>query len=613
MLRRLCVAWFLCCGGASAASIAWEPAKSADSCADAGTFQRDLEARLGRALSEVPDAPQVLRITIDRAGKTFVAHIELRNAQSTLVGERTLSVQGERCQAIEPYLSLAVALMIDPEADLGEPSEHAAPANEPPSSETEAAPAAPAERSVAPPPPPVPSETQLARISGTGRRVVYVYPALRDNASASQAHSASSLALNVLAQRLLGRRLFEREIYTVVEPPALFEDTLSAESFRRGALGAAPPKAFRAPDVPAPEAEYLLQPIVTALTVQDGLDYSRGTQLPLVTVTLRLELAGVDYVRREELEALDVTETVSVEGNRHDGRAVGFAVRLALGKAVESLLSALRREGAFRIRPRWDAGASRMELGSLRSVEAGDRFQFEDASGARSGWAVARDIEANRGRLQVWKSGTGERLVDVGKQQRGTFEVSLRHVQHLADHEASDADRARAMAGSRSTRALGSVSEYGIDWRYYIEPQSGSGLRPFAASNLSFLKSDEFAFGISTQGGLGYEFGLLPAIGLSVMPFASLGPMLIEGKVGTKSALNSPLENVIGLVGSAGVRLELYRLFGSLSLSTSAQFQYVAALYSGTPREQYLDDRYPNLNTFVLQLGGAFRPSDYPD
>lgn len=613
MLGRLCVAWFLCCGSASAASIAWEPAKSADSCADARTFQRDLEARLGRSLAEVPDAPQVLRITIDRAGKTFIAHIELRNSQSTLVGERTLSVQGERCEAIEPYLSLAVALMIDPEADLGEPEKHA----EPPANDSfpggPAVPPAPVPPAVAATPPPAPVESPVARISGRGRHVVYVYPALRDNADASQAHSAASVALSVLAQRLFGRRLVERELYTVVEPPALFQDALSAESFRRGAFDTAPPKAFSAPDVLAPEPEYVLQPLVTSLTVQDGLDYSRGSQLPLVTVTLRLGLAGIDYVRREELEPLDATETVSVEGNRHDARAVGFAVRLALGKAVESLLGALRREGAFRIRPRWEAEANAMVLGSLRSVEAGDRFQFEDASGARSGWAVARDVEANRARLQIWKSCTGERLVDVGKQQRGTFEVSLRRVQHLADRDASDADRVRAMAGSRSTRALGSVSEYGIDWRYYIEPPSGSGLRPFAASNLSFLKSDEVAIGISTQGGLGYEFSVLPTIGLSLMPFASLGPTLIEGKLGTNSELNSPLSNVVGLVGSAGVRLELYRLFGALSLSASAQFQYVAALYSETPREQYLDDRYPNLNSFVLQLGGAYRPSDYPD
>lgn len=609
MLRRLCVAWLFWCGGASAATIAWEPSKNADSCSSASAFQRDLEARLGRPLAEMRDAPQALRVTVDRVGKAFIAHIELRNDRAELVGERTLSVRGERCQAIEPYLSLAVALMIDPDADLGEPSEHVeeakneppSPVSEPPVVDKQAAPSEPAA-----PLPPV-----AARVSGRGRRVVYVYPAL---SASSDPHRRSSVALSQLTQRLFGQRLLEREIYTVVQPPPLFESALQAENFRRDAPDRAPPKAFTAPNVLAPGADYLLQPIIDSLTVQDGLDYSRGSQLPLVTVTVRMSLAGIDYVRHEELEALDVTETVSVEGNRHDARAAGFAVRLAAGKAVESLVTALRRQAAFRIRPRWQPESAGAVLGSLRGVETGDRFQFEDESGARSGWAVVRDVEGNRAKLKVWKSGSGERLVDVGKQPPGTFEVSLRRVQRLGYGEASDAERARALASSRSTRALGSVSEYGLDWRFYLEPADGSGLRPFADSNFNVLKSDgNLAFGIATQLGVGYELPALPAIGLSLLPFAAMGPMLIEGRLGKSEAESVPLGNLLGLTASVGAHLELYRLFGAVSLSASAQFEYVLPLYSETPREQYLDDSYPSLHAFVLQLGGVFRSSDYPD
>jgi hypothetical protein len=521
-----------------------------------------------------------------------------------------LSVRGERCQAIEPYLSLAVALMIDPEADLGEPPEHA---EEPKAESPSPAPAPPAvvAKEALPSEPGAPLAPVAARVSGRGRRVVYVYPAL---SASSEPQRRSSIALSQLTQRLFGQRLLEREIYTVVQPPPLFDSALQAENFRRDALDAAPPKAFTAPNVLAPGAEYLLQPLIESLTVQDGLDYSRGSQLPLVTVTLRMSLTGIDYVRREELEALTVTETVSVEGNRHDAGAVGFAVRLAAGKTVESLVSALRREAAFRIRPRWQPESTGAVLGSLRGVESGDRFQFEDESGARSGWAVVREVEGKRAKLQVWKSGSGERLVDVGKKPQGTFEVSLRRAQRLGYGEASDAERARALASSRSTRALGSVSEYGLDWRYYLEATDGAGLRTFAASNFNVLKSDgNLAFGIATQLGAGYELPALPAVGLSLLPFAAMGPMFIQGKLGKSDAQNVPLESLLGLTASVGAHLELYRLFGAVSLSASAQFEYVLPLYSQTPREQYLDDSYPSLHAFVLQLGGVIRASDYPD
>ena len=616
MFRRLCLLWFFFCSNASAASVAWEKGTGAESCPEAAKFQRDLEARLGRSWSEMSEVPQALRITIERAGKTFVAHIELRNELAELVGERTLSVRGDHCQAIEPYLSLAVALMLDPTAGLGEPeapSVQTSPSA--PDREPRTEPVAPFVREPPPPPTTAPVDSArpaAARVQGNGRWTVYVYPALWSPDMARQA-SDSGGGLTRLTQQMFVQRLLGREIYTVVEAPRPFDDPIRAEAWLRSAPLKAPPHAALASGQPAPVPDFVLQPYITSLVVEDGIDLSGRSAMPLVAVTIGLSLAGVDYRQRQEIEPLSASATIAVAGSRHDAKTKNFALRLALDNAVENAFLAMRREAAFRIRPRWAPATTSMALPSLRGVKSGDRFQFEKPDGERSGFAIARDVQINSARLEIWKSGDGERLVDVGSAPRIVLEWAIRSVQRLGYGQANAAERARASSDARAASRLGSVTELGVDSRYYLEARNGSRFRPFASVNFTIMKSDGVALTTGVQGGMGYEMAVFPALGLSMMPFVATGPLVMRGALGARDRSSVPLNGLIGITGVSGVRLELYRLFGAWSLTATAEAEYVAALYSLTPRSAYLDNRYPELHAFTVQIGCIYRPADYPD
>ena len=71
----------------SAATLSWEDAESAEACLSPISVERQVEARLGRRLTEVGPA-QALRVKVQPRGKSWVASIEMRDAQGSLLGRR---------------------------------------------------------------------------------------------------------------------------------------------------------------------------------------------------------------------------------------------------------------------------------------------------------------------------------------------------------------------------------------------------------------------------------------------------------------------------------------------------------------------------------------------
>jgi len=610
MWKRLLFACLLCSTHASAARISWEPGPSASACSSAAGFERDLQVRLGKPLTSVANAPQIVRIVIDKQDKNFVAKIELLDASGNLAGERTISVRGERCGAIEAYLSLAVALMIDPDAALGEPpepepAEPAVPAAEP---------QPPAELPPATPEPPAastPNATESnARVLGHGKIVVYLYPAFMPDPASKDAQRARRIHAATVSRDVLGKRLLEREIYTVVEPPPFFVDEVHADDWLQNS---ALERRLRATDesgAETPTPDEVLLPKLESLVVQEGVDFTRGKNRPLVTATATVSLTGMDYQMGEPIDRVSASASVSVDGKLDDRAATRFAARLALLKATDDLVPALRDHAAFRLRPRVLADGS-VTLSSLRGVENGDYFQFESTDGNRSGYARVYGIDGDRAKLHVWKSGEGERVVDVGKSRDGAFEFALRHGVAFASSP-SDADRARATLAHQNVWSPGGYTSWGFESRYFFEPASGSQVRPTLATRFDFIGSSSLALDVTAAAGIGYEVAAVPAIGLSVLPFVEGSATWIRGELGGNEQNSQTLDGLLGVSGAVGAKLEFYRLLGNVSLTLDFAANYLVPLASVTPRSSYVDG-YPRLKTLDVALGVLYRLSDYPE
>jgi len=612
MWKRLSFACLLCSTSASAAKISWEPGPSAAACASAAGFERDLQIRLGKPLASVANAPQIIRIVIEKLDRRFVAKIELLDEGGKLAGERTISVQGERCQAIEAYLSLAVALMIDPDAALGAESvpEVASPAPEPaaePASEPEPG---PTEASTVPAPPPPTADATSAQVLGRGKTVVYLYPAFLPAASSKDRVRASRVHAATVSRDLLGKRLLEREIYTIVEPPPWFADEAHAEDWLQNSASQRRPQASDASGAAAPRPDIVLLPKVDSLIAQKGVDLRRGEDRALVTATATLSLTGMDYQSGEPIDRVSASATVSVDGKLEERATTRFATRLALLKAAEELLPALRAHGSFRVRPRVLADGS-VALTSLRGVENGDYFQFEATDGTRSGYATVYGVEGDRAKLQVWKSGQGERVVDVGKNRERAFTFAFRHGVALGG-DPSDADRTRATLAQKHVWSPGGYTSWGFESRYIFEPAGGSKLRPTVVSRFDFIGSHSLALDVSLGGGVGYEIAALPLVGLSVLPFVEGSATWIRGELGGNEQNSLPLDGVLGVAGTVGTKLEFYRLLGNVSLTATIAASYLVPLASSTARSAYVDG-YPHLKTLDFALGALYRPSDYPE
>ncbi|MGC4087013.1 MAG: hypothetical protein QM756_03750 [Polyangiaceae bacterium] len=609
MLRVLLpLAGLLLASSASAATLTWDAGEGTDACLSPRSVERQVEARLGRALSQLAPAQRV-QVRIEPSAKRWVVRIEMQGANGALLGRRVLTLTDDPCRQVEGFVALALALMIDPEAALLPPpaAEDTAPSTPPP------APAGETTHEGDVTPPAVVAEPALASVSGSGKTVVYLFPAVLpldlEHAWPREVPTDDSARL---AQRLLAQRLWQREVYTLVELPTFFDSQRDAARFVRDSTER-PPKPPLTPSGPARPPDYTLIPHIEELSVQDGHDYSLGTRSRVTVVSVRLRVFGVDFGRRRELKSFLVKTGFSIEGSRHDAKLRRFALQLAFEKAADEILDALRPEPAFRIRPR--LAGDHLELPSLRGVSNGDRFVFEAADGSRSGYASVYDVEGDRAHFNVWQSGRGERLLHLSRARRTVLSISLRGVQRLAYSEPSASEATAASEQGLRARHFGTGTEFGLDWRLWREPASGSGLRPLLNVGWTFMFVDNLALNISAKAGLGYELPLIPGLGIGVMPYLNLGLLGVRGTLGDRDASQSSakLDALLAAAGTFGAQFEFYRLLGNFSLLAGAELEYVVPLLSLTPRDEFVDARYPSLHGLGLQLGVVWRPADYPN
>jgi hypothetical protein len=608
MLRPILpLAGLLLASSASAATLSWEQAESAGACLSPSSVERQVEARLGRKLSDVATA-QAVRVRIESRGKSWVAQIEMRDAGGGLLGRRVLTLSDDPCRQLEGFVALALALMIDPEALLfaETPATEALP---PPGTEPEApvdTPPRPAEQ-------PLPEPPALAIVSGRGKTVVYVFPAvLPTDLARGWPRDLPTESTARLAEHLLALRLLQREVYTVVESPTFFDAQRDASRWMRDAR-TRPPKPESTSKGPARAPDFALIPSIEELTIQDGYDYSLGTRSRVTVVALRLRVFGVDVRGQRELTPLDVKVGFSIDGSRRDQKLRTFALQLALEKAADEMLDALRPEPAFRIRPRVvEDEEPHVELPSLRGVTAGDRFVFEAADGTRSGYASVHDVEGSRARLSVWKRGKGERVMLLSKVRRSVYSISVQGNYRLAYAAPSASERARASTSMLRARHFGAGTELGLDWKLWRESASGSRFRPLADVGWTFIAADNLALDVEIKGGLGYETPFVPALGIGLMPYVALGGFLIRGTLGADHSQNgAKLDALLGATGTFGTHLEFYRLFGDFSFLAGAELQYVLPLVSATRRDEFIDGAYPPMHALGLRFGCVWRPADY--
>jgi hypothetical protein len=93
--------------------LSYTRATGAEQCPDESALREAVLARLGYDPFDAR-APRVLSAKVRRAGGSFVAHIELRDASGQVQGERDLRAEGSDCAELATAIALAVSLGIDP-------------------------------------------------------------------------------------------------------------------------------------------------------------------------------------------------------------------------------------------------------------------------------------------------------------------------------------------------------------------------------------------------------------------------------------------------------------------------------------------------------------------
>ncbi|MBL8677875.1 MAG: hypothetical protein JNK05_01820 [Myxococcales bacterium] len=126
--RLAIVASVLCANGPRAAYAQASPAapsvrisltrlEGAESCADEASLARELVARLGRDYRDA-NAARSVEITVSREAARWRAVIVVREAPEAPEARRELVTQGASCAELDASVALAVALFVDPAADV---------------------------------------------------------------------------------------------------------------------------------------------------------------------------------------------------------------------------------------------------------------------------------------------------------------------------------------------------------------------------------------------------------------------------------------------------------------------------------------------------------------
>ena len=99
----------------------WIRARGAEACLARADIEERVSARLGRPVFS--DAARgTIEGFVQREGETWVAHILARDESGRVTGSRDLTNNAPDCSGLDAAVTLAVALVIDPEAALRPPS-----------------------------------------------------------------------------------------------------------------------------------------------------------------------------------------------------------------------------------------------------------------------------------------------------------------------------------------------------------------------------------------------------------------------------------------------------------------------------------------------------------
>lgn len=181
-------------------ALSWVRAEGAEECPTGRVVAAEVERRLGRAVFDV-NAERSFEVEVTRFGKTYRSDVFVRDATGKTVGHRMLQSDEPGCSALVNATSLAIALVIDPEAAAREPA---------PSSGVAAFDAPPpAQQELRLPLPPPPSRTVSLRAQLTAGLVADTSPGFELSVSGRPSERwgyalAASYALSQTASRGIG-------------------------------------------------------------------------------------------------------------------------------------------------------------------------------------------------------------------------------------------------------------------------------------------------------------------------------------------------------------------------------------------------------------------------
>jgi hypothetical protein len=117
--------------GPSTARLSWVRVQGAESCIDRDTLAKDVSTRLGRdAFGGTPT--RSIEGIVARDGAKWTARLYVRDLAGALIGDREIASDAADCKALSSAVTLAIALVIDPEAAFAPPpSTSASPAASP--------------------------------------------------------------------------------------------------------------------------------------------------------------------------------------------------------------------------------------------------------------------------------------------------------------------------------------------------------------------------------------------------------------------------------------------------------------------------------------------------
>ncbi len=99
--------------------LAWVRGAEADACPDGAWLRDEVTRRLRRDPFD-DDGPRSIEAVVDRVGPGWRAVLRVRDREGALLGERTLTREGDRCEPIVEASALAIALAVDPDATIEE-------------------------------------------------------------------------------------------------------------------------------------------------------------------------------------------------------------------------------------------------------------------------------------------------------------------------------------------------------------------------------------------------------------------------------------------------------------------------------------------------------------